>query len=133
MSIYDNSVPSGEQLNNVNAQSNTLNNTNHHLENQLVNGKSSKIARFTSNEERNQDLKKNQNLKINIKSANQNNYHHNGFLNVNCHSNVDTDSNSPNILTPNSFDESPQLSRKRGTSSEGIMSEFKFSIFKKGY
>lgn len=115
------SVPSGESLANVSAQSsNTLNSS--HLDNQtLVNGKATKIARFTSNEERLQD-KKNQSLKINIKSANNQNAHHhnNGFLNVSGYSNVDTDSNSPNILTPNSmnFDESPLLSRKRGTSSD---------------
>ena len=115
------SVPSGESLANVNAVSNS--NNNRHLENQqLLNGgsKGTKIARFTSNEERvNQDKK---NLKINIKSANNQNTHHqnNGFLNVSGFTNVDTDSNSPNILTPNSsnFDESPQLSRKRGTSSD---------------
>lgn len=114
------SVPSGELLTNVNPQSNTLNN-NHHVENQLTNGaKGTKIARFTSNEERNQE-NKNKNLKLNIKSANSQNRDHqnqNGFLNVSGYSTVDTDSNSPNILTPNSFDESPQLSRKRGTSSD---------------
>lgn len=122
------SVPSGELLTNVNPQSNTLNsalnnnnNNNHH--DQMVNGaKGTKIARFTSNEERNQENKGvNKNLKLNIKSANsQNRDHHNqnGFLNVSGYSAVDTDSNSPNILTPNSFDESPQLSRKRGTSSD---------------
>lgn len=118
------SLPSGDAINN-NMQTNTLNNNNNHIDNlefQLSNGvKSTKIARFTSNEERNQD-KKNQNLKLNIKSANnQKNYHqNNGFLNVGNYANIDADSNSPSIvLTPNSFDESPQLSRKqRGTSSD---------------
>lgn len=42
------------------------------------------------------------------------------ILNVSGYSTADTDSNSPNILTSNSFDESQLLSRKRDTSSNLI-------------